>query len=101
MGVQNDKTLVLDCFLSWKYDFKNSKQAWAHSLAQSKVVGKYGNFLMRQFTLQDDSALLTACFWEMLRAAHRQKAEREREQAHITKQELEMSLTKLREDQVN
>lgn len=80
LGMKDNQSLILDCITNWSYQTQQAKQAWAHRLKQSSVVAKYSWYMQTQVAKKDNSAILAACFWEMLREARIARHAREREE---------------------
>jgi len=80
-GVKDKVSMLLDIFLSWSYHRQQVKQAWAHKVKQNTLVTKYAWYMQTQSTKQENTSMLAACFWELLRHARVQRHERERQEA--------------------
>lgn len=98
LGVKHKQMWALECFLTWSFQWQQTKQDWAFKLAHNKAVSKYSWYIQCQFFKQDTSAILAACFWELLREARSRKHAREREEAHLRIEESTMLLLRIQEE---
>jgi len=83
LGIKDRHSALLDMFMLWSYHHQHQKQQWAHKVTHNKLVSKYSWYLQMYFFKADQSAVLAACFWELLREARHQRHQREQNEMDV------------------
>eukprot|EP00930_Biecheleria_cincta_P034195 TRINITY_DN23646_c0_g1_i1.p1 TRINITY_DN23646_c0_g1~~TRINITY_DN23646_c0_g1_i1.p1 ORF type:complete len:768 (+),score=155.61 TRINITY_DN23646_c0_g1_i1:120-2423(+) len=101
LGMKDDCIVLLDAFSAWAQIYQAKRQAWAHSLVQSEAAEKYAGYILAQMMEKDDASLLAAIFWEFTRELHRELRAKERVRRQEERDEMEITLKRIRENDMN
>lgn len=98
LNTQDKQAITLDCYLNWSYHLQRQKQQRTHQMRKSKVVAKYAWYVQCYFLRSDNSAVLAACFWELLREARAQRHARERAEQHRQLEEFSVLILRVQDE---
>lgn len=98
LGDREGRCLALACLLRWAQAAAAARRGAASERARRALAGRHEGHLQRQAARQDRAALLTACFWELLRSARAQRQARERGASARRLEEAAGLLPRLREE---